>query len=187
MTHWFTADPHFGHDAIIRHCKRPFDNVQAMDAHLLNAYRETVEPEDDLWIVGDFAFARGAAERQRAADILDAIPGRKHLVAGNHDRPWIRNLPWASVHDMWDFAVEGQRLFLCHYPMITFPGARRKSIQLFGHVHGNWQGTRNSVNVGVDVWGFRPVSTQQIVTRAMALSVNAYWDEVEPGRVFPST
>ncbi|WP_232831425.1 hypothetical protein [Pseudogemmobacter bohemicus] len=41
---------------------------------------------------------------------------------------------------------------LCHYPMMTWNHARQGALHLFGHVHGNWQGTANSVNV--DVWGY---------------------------------
>jgi len=49
------------------------------------------------------------------------------------------------------------------------------------HVHNNWPGTRNSVNVGADVWEFRPVCLSEIEQRARSLPVNQYWDEVEPG------
>lgn len=69
--------------------------------------------------------------------------------------------------------------------MITFPGARRGGLQLFGHVHQNWTGTRNSVNVGVDVWDFRAVTLPEIEARAATLPVNRHWDEVEPGCAFP--
>lgn len=187
MTHWFTADPHFGHANIIRFCNRPFPNVEAMNAHLLAQYRAVVRPGDDLWILGDFAVGK-ADEARRAAvrAIFDAIPGRKHLVLGNHDRPWIRGLPWDSLTQMADIPVDGRRLVLCHYPMITWPGARRGALQLFGHVHGNWRGTRNSINVGLDVWEFRPVTLPEIEARAATLPVNKHWDEVEPGCAFPT-
>lgn len=185
MTNWFTADPHFGHENIIRFCNRPFPDVATMDAHLLAQYRARVRPDDDLWMLGDFAVGK-ANEARRAAvrGIFDAIPGRKRLVLGNHDRPWIRNLPWDSLTQIADIPVEGKRLVLCHYPMITFPGARRGALQLFGHVHQNWPGTRNSVNVGVDMWDFRPVTLPEIEARAATLPVNKHWDEVEPAAPF---
>ena len=66
--------------------------------------------------------------------------------------------------------------------MLTFPGA----LQLFGHVHDNWRGRRNSVNVGVDVWDFRPVSLPEIMARAARLPVNAHWNKIEPGCAFPT-
>ena len=33
---------------------------------------------------------------------------------------------------------------------------------MFGHVHVNWRGSANQVNVGVDCWDFAPVSTLTI-------------------------
>lgn len=85
-----------------------------------------------------------------------------------------------------DIVVDKRRLFLCHYPMITWPGARHQGLQLFGHVHQSWQGSRNSVNIGVDVWDFRPVTLPEITRRAAGLPVNPLWDQVEPGRAWPT-
>ncbi|OBY24349.1 metallophosphoesterase [Leisingera sp. JC1] len=182
MAVWFTADPHFGHENAIRFCNRPFASAEEMDAHILKQYQATVRPYDDLWVLGDFAVGKVTnQERERLRHLFEQIPGKKHLIVGNHDRPWVRRLQWDSVRDMAEILVDGRRVFLCHYPMITFPGARRKALQLFGHVHKNWQGTRNSVNVGVDVWGFQPVSLPEIELRARSLPVNQYWDAVEPG------
>ena len=56
MAHWYTADPHFGHENVIEFCERPFANTEQMDQVLLTNLRDRVGPEDDLWIVGDFAF-----------------------------------------------------------------------------------------------------------------------------------
>jgi len=53
-------------------------------------------------------------------------------------------------------------------------------------VHQNWAGSRNSVNVGVDVWNFRPVTLPEIERRAAKLPVNPLWDQVEPGRAWPT-
>lgn len=51
---------------------------------------------------------------------------------------------------------------------------------MFGHVHENWKGSRNSVNVGVDVWDFKPVRFEDVERRAKKLLVNKHWDDVEP-------
>lgn len=48
-----------------------------------------------------------------------------------------------------------------------------------GHVHGRWRGSRNAVNVGVDVWDFRPVRIADIQRRARKLPVNRHWADVE--------
>ncbi len=68
---------------------------------------------------------------------------------------------------------------LCHYPMITWDGAQQGTLQLFRHVHNRWQGSRNSINVGVDLWGFTSVSLEQISERARALPQNLHWADVE--------
>lgn len=187
MTTWFTADLHLSHANIIGFCNRPFSDARSMDAAIIAELQGRVRSEDDLWILGDFAISK-ATDTQRAAvrEMFDAIPGRKHLVVGKHDRAWFRDLPWNSLSQMADIIADGRRLCLCHYPMITFPGARRGGLQLFGHVHQNWPGTRKSVNVGVDMWDFRPVTLPEIEARAAHLPVNHHWNEVEPGCAFPT-
>lgn len=125
--HWFTADPHYGHDRIIGFCDRPFPDVAAMNTHLLAACQTRVGPDDDLWILGDFTAGRATdAQRREVRVIYHALPGRKHLIRGNHDENWVRDLPWDSVSETADIVVDKRRLFLCHYPMITWPGARHQ-------------------------------------------------------------
>lgn len=180
MAHLFTADPHFGHARIIGFCNRPFASLAEMDRHILTRMQAAMTPDDDLWIIGDFAFG-GPDKAGRVEGYLASIPGRKHLVRGNHDTPWIMKLSgWTSVHEMIEIQDSGTRLTLCHYPMITFPGARHGGLQLFGHVHNNWPGSRNSVNVGVDLWDFRPTRLSEIKRRAATLPINPLWSAVEP-------
>jgi calcineurin-like phosphoesterase family protein len=151
-----------------------------MDDTILVSYQRALSPDDDLWIIGDFAVCH-SRNAQRLEYMLASIPGRKRLVRGNHDKPWITKLSgWESVHELVEINDDGTRVVLCHYPMITFPGARHGGFNLFGHVHNNWQGSRNSVNVGVDVWDFRPVALEDIKKRAKTLPVNPVWDLVEP-------
>ncbi len=180
MAHWYTADPHFGHDNIIALCNRPFRSVSEMDSMLLANFAALVQPDDDLWIVGDFAFGRTASKPGHMENVFSILPGRKHLIKGNHDHTPVRALPWASVQDMATVQDGDQTFVLCHYPMITWNGARKGALNLFGHVHNNWQGTRNSLNVGVDVWDFKPIQARDILRRAKTLPVNIYWQNVEP-------
>ncbi|WP_102227272.1 metallophosphoesterase, partial [Acidimangrovimonas sediminis] len=141
-------------------------------------FRACVGDDDDLWILGDFAF--GKAEDQLSG-WFHQLPGRKHLIIGNHDDEAIISLPWASVADLTEIRDGDQALVLCHYPMITWKGARRGALQLFGHVHDQWKGSRNSINVGVDQWDFRPVQISDIARRARKLPINKHWKDVEHG------
>ena len=177
---WYTADLHLNHDAVIRFCKRPFSSVTAMDNQICEGIVSLVAADDDLWIVGDFAFAR-MEDRPKIVARFSALPGRKHLIVGNHDRSWVRELAWTSRQDI-AVVRDGDTTFvLCHYPMLTWPQARYGSIHLFGHVHNNWLGSRNAVNVGVDVWNFAPTNRIDILRRATAQPINAHWSDVEPG------
>lgn len=161
MTIWYTADLHFNHANIIRHCNRPFASTEEMDREIVRQL-QCVEADDDLWILGDLAFARNAKSRHYVAELFHAIPGRKHLVRGNHDHKSTLDLPWASVQDLVEIRDQEQALILCHYPLITWNKARYGSLHLFGHVHGEFAGYRSALNVGVDCCDFKPVNLSEI-------------------------
>lgn len=169
MAHFFTADPHFGDDGLRRFFARPFASTRAMDAAMI-ARAAAVGAQDDLWILGDFAACETEAGRDAARAAFAALPGRKHLVRGNHDPDWlVEALPWASVHDLVEVQVDARRFVLCHYPMLTWNGSREGVIQLFGHVHTWWRGSEGQVNVGVDLWDFAPVTPDQAEVAALTL------------------
>ena len=186
MKNWYTADMHFGHENIIRFCGRPFDTTDEMDAAIIANLWKTVGPEDQLWVLGDFAFGAKAKDRGFLVSIFHQLPGKeRHLVVGNHDLSPTLELPWDTISHFAEVrdGPHQQRHTLCHYPMVTWNHARRGALQMFGHVHSNWLGSRNSVNVGVDVWNFAPVDFEAIQRRAKTLPINKHWHEVEPQSV----
>ena len=178
MTHFYTADLHLGHASIIAMCNRPFTSVEEMDQVLVENIRKRVCQKDDLWIVGDLAMAK-MADRPRIEALFKRIPGRKHLIIGNHDKRWVHELKWHSIGGLKEIKDEGRRVTLCHYPLMTWPGSRHGAMQLFGHVHNNWVGCRGSVNVGVDLWDFMPVTLDEAQTRSQTLPRNLYWEELD--------
>lgn len=183
MTIWYTADTHFGHHNIMRMCGRPFESVSQIDAVLLENMWKVVGAEDQLWILGDFAYGRKAKDSAYIENIFSQLPGaERHLVVGNHDHQPTLELPWDSKSHFVELRDGPQKQLntLCHYPMITWNHARRGALQFFGHVHNNWAGSRNSVNVGVDLWDFAPVCYDQASQRAKSLPLNEHWSEVEP-------
>ena len=50
---YFTADQHFGHANIIKHCNRPFGTVAEMDEYLLEQWNNCVGRNDTVYILGD--------------------------------------------------------------------------------------------------------------------------------------
>jgi calcineurin-like phosphoesterase family protein len=158
----FTADHHFGHAGVIRMCGRPFADVAEMNGCLVDAWNSRVRGNDTVWFLGDFAMGASPEECQA---LFSRLRGRKHLVRGNHDRKRTLDLGWESQHDLAQITVEGQRLVLCHYAMRSWAQVWRGSLHLYGHTHGTLPPTRQSCDVGVDAWGYRPVTLDEIRER----------------------
>jgi len=181
---WYCADPHFGHDAIVQFCNRPFKNADEADEVILRNLHERVGPGDQLWLLGDFALGHKKLDKKWLREIFDRLPGaEQHLIVGNHDDEIIQSLPWTSVSHIAEIRDGSKRHYntLFHYPLLTWNNSRRGAYCLFGHVHDNFLGTRNCVNVGLDVWDFYPASFDEIERRSKTLPVNKHWHQVEPG------
>ena len=102
----------------------------------------------------------------RAATLLDALNGTKHLIGGNNDPPPIRELAgWASVRDYAEIEVDGRSLVLCHYPLRAWNGQHRGSLQLHGHSHSRLKPLPRQYDVGVDARGFHPVALSELIAR----------------------
>jgi calcineurin-like phosphoesterase family protein len=163
---WFTSDTHFGHENIIKHCARPFESAASMDAALIAHWNDVVAPEDEVWHLGDFSYKAAHAP----SDYLRRLNGRKHLLWGNHDSEQSRAAPgWASSQAYAEVTVEETRLVLFHYSLKTWRRVGQGALQLYGHSHGRMAGDRQSCDVGVDCWGFRPVSLDAIKARLAGL------------------
>jgi calcineurin-like phosphoesterase family protein len=161
MAIFFTSDTHFGHGGALGLYRRPFASVAAMNEGLVERWNETVGPDDVVWHLGDFAI------RQRptvVADLLARLNGRKHLVAGNNDPQETRELEgWESVQSYLEMEVDRVSLVLCHYPFRSWRGMGKGWINLHGHSHGKLKPQSRQFDVGVDVWGFRPVMLDEIL------------------------
>lgn len=161
MTVFFTADQHFGHHGVLSMSKRPFSSVEAMDEAMIETWNSVVRPGDIVWHLGDFSFKSPKPPEA----YLDRLHGTKHLVVGNHDRARVREAGWSSVQESAQISVDGERLYLHHFPHLEWPAYFRGCSHLFGHVHGNRRGVGRSCDVGVDSWGFRPVTLPEILER----------------------
>ena len=133
-----------------------------MNAAMVAAWQKRVGPDDEVWHLGDFALGR----RTDAAGLLAALPGRKHLLLGNNDPASTAALPgWDSVASYAEIAVDGTALVLCHYAFRTWRDMARGAWNLHGHSHGRLAPLPHQADVGVDCWGFCPVSLPEIIGR----------------------
>lgn len=165
---FFTADQHFDHDnklgGIIHFCDRPFKDLITMNNTLIRNWNERIKPEDDVIVLGDFAYRAG---KMKPSLYLNMLTGNKTLVKGNHDKSnglniKIQNLVVKNGNDE-IYCVHNPRLVNLNY-----------EINFVGHVHQNWKykkiewggtgGKRNIlINVGVDAWKFYPVEMQELM------------------------
>jgi len=161
MAIFFTSDTHFGHGGALGLYRRPFASVAAMNEALVERWNETVGSDDVVWHLGDFAIRQRPAV---VADLLARLSGRKHLVTGNNDPPaTIEHDGWESVQPYAEIAAEGVSLVLCHYPFRSWRGIGKGWLNLHGHSHGRLKPLPRQFDVGVDVWGFRPVTLGEIL------------------------
>jgi calcineurin-like phosphoesterase family protein len=160
LTLFFTSDHHFGHGGARGLFQRPFATTAAMDAAMVARWNEVVGPGDEVWHLGDFAVRQSAA---RMGELLDALSGSKHLIVGNNDSAATVSLTqWASVQHYAELEVDGTWLILCHYPLRTWNRIGRGALNLHGHSHGRLAPLPRQVDVGVDCWGFRPITLADI-------------------------
>jgi calcineurin-like phosphoesterase family protein len=164
MAVFFTSDTHFGHAGTLGLFGRPFASVAAMDDALVARWNAVVGADDEVWLLGDFALGPGL---KRAAALLDALAGRKHLVAGNNDPPEVRALAgWASIADYAELELDGRALVLCHYPFRSWNGMAKGALNLHGHSHGRLNPLTRQIDVGVDCWDFAPVALPRLLAAA---------------------
>lgn len=187
MRRWFTADLHLGHANIIRYCQRPFADAATMNAELIRRWNETVDDADEVWVLGDVALGTIA----ETLPLVSELAGRKVLVPGNHDRCWAGHGPksaeWVPrYHEAGfdailqgvvplDFLQDGvgHPARACHFPIEgdsqdedrfdAFRPTPAPGWLLHGHVHTRWRRNGDQLNVGCDVWDYRPVAEGLVV------------------------
>lgn len=161
MAIFFTSDTHFGHGGALGLYRRPFASVPAMNEGLVTRWNEAVALEDEVWHLGDFAIRQPAAA---VAEWLSRLHGVKHLVTGNNDPAETTDQPaWASVQPYVEMTLDGVLLVLCHYPFRSWRRMDKGSLNLHGHCHGRLKPQPRQIDVGVDVWDFRPITIDEIL------------------------
>lgn len=181
---YFSSDLHFGHQNILSYCDRPFSSVEEMNRALVERWNDQVSDADTVMVLGDVAMGKVAESLEWAKQ----LNGEKLLVPGNHDRCW----PGSKGHEKFlplyreagfkvlpvstRLGVGGRDVELCHFPFSGESEEGRedryrewrpssKGQWLFcGHVHDLWRQRGVQINVGIDAWGGRLVSEDQLAS-----------------------
>ncbi|NLD76090.1 MAG: hypothetical protein GX643_05430 [Acidimicrobiales bacterium] len=160
------------------------DETQAsLDTFLIDRWNEVVSHDDEVWVLGDVVMG----QLDRTLSQLSCLFGRIVLLPGNHDRVWAGNSRPEQWRDRYLDAgideivpgttslelADGTVVDVDHFPYKgdSGPGDRfpdwrpedRGRVLLHGHVHSAWRTNGRMINVGVDVWDYRPIPEPRVI------------------------
>jgi calcineurin-like phosphoesterase family protein len=170
---FYTADIHFSDEKIREVCYRPFKSTDNMDETIILNWNNKVKQTDMVYVLGDIFPCDGKNEK-RILDLINCLNGNKILVIGNHDEPFVsqmsKNGNFSEMRHIIKIRDSDYEVVLCHYPLMTWWNDDKGSIHLFGHIHNkelpeitNYYINKNAHNVGMDIWGFMPISIKEII------------------------
>jgi calcineurin-like phosphoesterase family protein len=126
---FYTADLHLGHRRISELAGRPFASVGEMDDALIANWNETVDASDEVWVLGDVVM--GKIDESLA--LCRSLNGHKHLILGNHDRPFMeRDKPAKRKAWMARYLDEGEFDHIADegHEVLDIPGGARVAVEL---------------------------------------------------------
>jgi calcineurin-like phosphoesterase family protein len=147
---FYTSDLHLGHRRISELAGRPFTSVEEMDETLVGRWNETVDAGDEVWVLGDVAM--GKIDESLA--LCRSLSGHKHLILGNHDRPFMeRDKPAKRAAWMARYLDEGGFDYIAYggCEVLALPGGARVVVELN---HFPYRGDSQNVDRYLDA---RPV------------------------------
>lgn len=182
-TIFYTADTHFCHKGMITHCWRPElgDSVEEMNETLIDNWNSVVTKRDIVYHLGDV----GVGSDHEILECVARLRGTKHLITGNHDsvhpvskrygshvRRWLQPGLFESVAQFASRDIGKTPVVLSHFPYVgdhtleeRFDQFRLRDkgvVLLHGHVHDAWDVREHQINVGVDMWKWRPLSIDEV-------------------------
>ena len=155
---------------------RGFNSVEEMNETIVQKWNETVDDDDDIYILGDVIL--GDASN---IEYVKRLRGRIHIVLGNHDTAK-REEMYRSLPNVVEVAEVGIRLkhkkhhfVLTHYPMLTGnlekESLKQMSLNLYGHTHqaSNFYNDMPFMyHVGVDSHDCYPVLLDDVIEEMYA-------------------
>ena len=145
---YFFSDTHFGHNNVAKW--RGFNSSEEHDALIIENWNKIITKKDVVYVLGDITMEKGNYE------VLKELKGVINVVLGNHDKV-IRNSreiqsEFESVQEYKVVRFNKEKFILCHFPFRQWDSMHHGSIHLYGHCHGNIEGTPHgrSMDVGID-------------------------------------
>lgn len=159
MAKYVFSDPHFDSESIIVNGCRPFSSVAEMNETLIKNYNNVIGKQDICYWLGDIMYG---ATKDKVANLLRQLRGRKYLIMGNHDRghseTWWLSCGFDKVFSHPIYDAENY-IILSHEPLPEF-GNLSPIANIHGHIHiqdYDFKNHNNCINVCVEKTDYRPV------------------------------
>lgn len=196
MTTWIGSDIHINHRNILKYCPErrlglPFPDtepevdamVQTMNNLIRDNWNSMVAPDDEVWIIGDFAMGK----IEKAPDYIRSLNGYKNLVRGNHDETIIKRIheKREGYTDLFKTVQNDYRLKykttdtgrktlinLYHFPVSHWEGMNQGTLMIHGHLHGTPSGNTGRIkDVGIDTNGLKLYKLDDVVNEMLNIEV----------------
>ena len=156
----FISDLHFCHNNIIPYTieatnewrkngysviepLEKISSIEAYDEYIINEWNKNVKDDDEIYILGDIILGNLNNGIEKC---LARLNGKKHLIAGNHDKKIVYNPQLVSrlikvgfvdenISNYKTIIVNNTKIILCHFPIFSFEQGGFGAIHLFGHIH----------------------------------------------------
>ena len=154
MRVFIISDTHFGHEAIIRYCNRPFTSVEEMDQTMIKRWNETVSNNDIVIHLGDFALCG----KDKTREIIQKLNGKKILIMGNHDNYNEQFYRDAGFHTVSRFPIIYDNFYMMSHAPLQLTETTCY-FNCYGHVHNDNKFVDNATSrcYSVERTGYRPV------------------------------
>lgn len=138
-----------------------------MNETIIKNFNERIKPEDVLFHNGDFCFKGENEDGENKSKYWESkFNGKIIHTRGNHDK----NNSTKTIIEGILIKYGGQQIYLVHNPAHF---NNNYKINFVGHVHEKWMFSRiyshagfvDLINIGVDVWNFRPVTIEEIMKK----------------------
>lgn len=156
---YLISDTHFGHENIIKHCKRPFDNAKQMNQYMIDRWNSVIKKgSEEIWHLGDFTFDY---KHDRVYDLISKLYGFRKLIIGNHDNSnHIKCLRKCGIEVMYYDVIKlnNKKISLYHFPIKNYHG----HYLIHGHIHNNNGVRKNCFNVSVENINYTPIKLIEV-------------------------
>jgi calcineurin-like phosphoesterase family protein len=138
-----------------------------MNETIIKNWNAIIKDGDTVYLLGDFMF-------RDSIEFLDRLNGNIILIRGNHDRKEIFKAKNIICYQKFEYNYDGYKFLLNHRPVFDGYDPYKDSDNhiknvddydyiLCGHVHEKWKTKGKNINVGVDVWDFKPITINDII------------------------